>query len=190
MRLDRMLALAVTAMVMAAVVAASHAPLRPHPPQGALLRLAWSASPERVEDCRTRSAEELARLPPHMRQAVECEGVAASYRLTAAHGGRIVAERVVSAGGWRRDRRLYVFEEIPIPSGEALFEVRFERIEPQPASSTVMRDASGQAGRHETVPPRLHFSERRGVAAYSVLLISYDSGQRALVARAGSAAPD
>ena len=110
MRGARLLSVVVTAAIMAARAAASNAPLSPHPPGHALLRLAWSARPERIEHCRAQSADELARLPPHMRQAVVCEGVTARYRLTARHDGRLLVDRIVSGGGLWQDRRLFVLE--------------------------------------------------------------------------------
>jgi hypothetical protein len=181
MRGVRLTSLAVTAAVMAGVVAASHAPLSPHAPGDALLRLAWSARPERIEHCRAQSDEELARLPPHMRQAVVCEGVTARYRLTARHGGRLVADRVVTAGGLRQDRRLYVLEEIPIAAGEARFEVRFERIDVPSATTGGLSDR-----RQDAVPPHLTFTEHRRVDPHTVLLVTYDADRQTLVARSPS----
>lgn len=183
MRFDRGLALLVTAGLMAAVVAASHAPLTQHAPGGALLRLAWSARPERIEDCRTQSAEELERLPPHMRQAVVCEGVPARYRLIATHGTAVVADRVIAAGGLRQDRRLYVLEEIPIPAGEAMVEVRFDRIDsPEVAAGRPPVTPPPPGGRRgEAVPARLVFAERLHIDPHTVLLITYDPTRRELV---------
>ena len=48
---------------------ASSASLSPHGDQ-AILRLAWTARPERIEDCRQQSDEELSKLPAHMRLAL------------------------------------------------------------------------------------------------------------------------
>lgn len=186
MRLERILAMAVTAAAMAGVVAASHAPMTPPVPGDALLRLAWSARPERIENCRSQSPEDLARLPPHMRQAVVCEGVTARYRLTARHGGRLVIDRLVTAGGLRQDRRLYVLEEIPIGAGEEMIEVQFERVDSSPSTapppSSPAPTANDREPRGDFVPPRLTFAERRRVDPRSVLLISYDPNRRELVA--------
>jgi hypothetical protein len=186
MRRWRLLAVAVTAGLFAGLVAASNAPLSPHATGGALLRLAWSAQPERFEECRAQSAEELARLPPHMRQAVVCEGVTARYRLTATHAGRVLADRIVSAGGLRQDRRLYVLEDLPVPAGEAVVEVQFTRIDAAPA--TPAPDRISQDRRGQTVPARLAFAERRAIDAHTVLLITYDAERRVLVARSPSPA--
>ena len=189
MPLWRLLAVAASAGFIAGVVAASHAPLSPHAPDGALLRLAWSARPERLEECRAQTAEELARLPRHMRQPVVCEGVTARYRLTATHAGRVLADRIVSAGGLRQDRRLYVLEDLPIPAGEAMVEVEFTRIEAAAAPTAPAADRLSQDRRGQTVPPRLTFAERRTIDAHTVLLVTYDPERRVLAARSPSPAP-
>jgi hypothetical protein len=113
---DRAAGLALAVVLMAGLVWASNAPMITNPSPRPRLRLAWSARPERIENCRQQSAEELARLPAHMRQAVACEGTTAEYRLQVRIEGALVADRVVHGGGLRRDRRLYVFEEVVLPA--------------------------------------------------------------------------
>jgi hypothetical protein len=183
---DRLLGAALAAAALAAVVSGSNASLTAHPTADAMLRLAWSALPERVETCREATAEELARLPPHMRQRLVCEGSAASYRLTVRAGGAVVADRVVRAGGLRHDRRLYVFQEIRIPAAETAVEVRFDRIEAAAATAAPAASPSGRAvppsGSRESIPPRLAFVDRLPVEPRSVVLITYDPGRRALIA--------
>ncbi len=61
--------------------ALSRAPLAAYPSDTPILRLAWSVRPERIEHCRTLTDEELADVPAHMRQRVQCEGRSAGYRL-------------------------------------------------------------------------------------------------------------
>jgi hypothetical protein len=87
--LNRVAAAAVGTVAMALLAWASTAPVTVHDSRDAVLRLAWSARPERVEQCRQQSEEELARLPRHMRQPVVCEGVAAQYRLTVRREGTV-----------------------------------------------------------------------------------------------------
>jgi hypothetical protein len=111
----------------------SRAPIAPHESDRAILRLAWSARPERMETCRPQSEEVLARLPPHMRQAMVCEGYTAEYRLQVRLDDALVIDRVVHGGGLRRDRALYVFEEVPLPPRETAVAVTFRRIDPEPA---------------------------------------------------------
>ena len=113
---------------LAAVFWASHAPVRVHDSNDAVLRLAWSARPERVETCRQLSDDELAKVPPHMRQPVACAGAAAQYRLTVTLDRRLVSDEMVHAGGLRQDRWLYVFKELRVPASAADVEIRFERV--------------------------------------------------------------
>jgi hypothetical protein len=184
---DRAAALAVTAVVMAALAWASVAPVPVHASPDAVLRVAWSARPERVERCRERSAEELAALPAHMRQPVACEGAAAEYRLTVTRNGLGFVDRVVRGGGLRHDRRLYVLEEIPMPPGDAAIEVRFDRLGSEAASGPAdgaERDPAHQAGavpHGETVPPQLALSERLSVREREVVLVTYSAERRSLV---------
>ena len=111
------------------IVVASHVPMPVHPSEAAMLRVAWSARPERVESCRALSEEELSDLPQHMRQRVVCEGTTASYRFEVRREGEIIATATVRGGGMRHDRQLYVFRELSIPSGRSTLEVSMTRID-------------------------------------------------------------
>jgi hypothetical protein len=188
-RLDQIFGAALAAALMAGMVWASNAPLTAHRSPDSILRLAWSARPERVEDCRQRSPEELARLPQHMRQPIVCEGTTAEYRLQVRIDGRLVADRVVHGGGLRRDRRLYVFEEVALPPGEAAIDVRFDRIQTgQPATA-----GAGSAVPHPAqqptpaqrgeVPAHLSVEQRLRFASREVILVTYDSDRRQLIIR-------
>jgi hypothetical protein len=145
--------------------------------------------------------EELARLPAHMRQAVICEGGAASYRLEVRHEGRLLAEQIVRGGGWRHDRRLYVFREFTLPPGDARVSVRFDRIDapaaschgtrqsrrPAPAaarrtSAPNAHDASCSRSRVEAVPPTSR-SIALTLVPREVMLVTYDPASRALAVR-------
>jgi hypothetical protein len=167
-------ALAVAATI--ALAWASRAPMTAHPSNDAILRLAWSARPERIEKCREQSEEELASIPQHMRQPVACEGVAAEYRLQVRIDGAVVSERLVHGGGLRRDRRLYVFEDLPVAAGEAAVEVTLDRIEVKDAGDPAAGTDRGE------VPPHLAFVERLHFVPREVVLVTYDPGRRILTA--------
>ena len=128
-RLSHVGGAALAAAATLAIVVASHVPIPVHPSEAAMLRVAWSARPERVESCRTLSEEELSALPQHMRQRVVCEGTTASYRFEVRREGEIIASSTVRGGGMRHDRQLYIFRELPIPSGRSTLEVRLTRID-------------------------------------------------------------
>ena len=183
---DRAAGAALAAVLMAGLVWLSNAPMTTNQSPDARLRLAWSARPERIEKCRQLSEEELARLPAHMRQPVSCEGTTAEYRLQVRHGGALVAERAVHGGGLRRDRRLYVFEEVLLPAGEASVEVRFDRVDAsEPGVTSAERDRERAllipAQRGE-VPPHLSLVRRFRFTSREVVLVTYDSDRQELTA--------
>jgi hypothetical protein len=162
-----------------------------HGTNAAVLRLAWSAAPERIEDCRQRSEEELAKVPQHMRQAIVCEGSTASYRMLVRIDGALVVDRVVRGGGLRHDRRLYVLEEVAVEPGEVTVDVRFDRIEADPggiadhpaAGSLPARDtAMRPAPRGEYIPPRLSLERRLRFLSGEAILVTYSPESRALAA--------
>jgi hypothetical protein len=177
---------AFTAAAVAGVVWASHAPMAAYQRPDGLLRLAWSARPERIETCRQLSEEELAKLPQHMRQPVECVGAAAHYRLTVRADGRTITSRLVHAGGLRQDRRVYVFEEIALPAGEMTVDVSFERVESGSPDDSRVHPAASSGLEFESVPPRLDFTRRITVLPRTVFLVTYDEERRALEAVQGS----
>ena len=190
-RLDRSAGIGLAVVALAGLAWASQAPMTAHDPGRAVLRLAWSALPERLEECRQRSDEELARLPQHMRQPVVCEGTSASYRLQVRIDGALVTDRVVHGGGLRRDRRLYVLEELAVAPGEAAVDVRFDRIEsgrtgiaagPPARDAAADETASPPARRGEHVPPRLSLEQRLRFSSGQAILVTYAGENRALVA--------
>lgn len=192
-----LVAIAITVLV----VAASHLPMPVHTAPTAMLRLAWTARPERVEICREVSEEELARVPQHMRQAVVCEGRAASYRLEVRTDDSLMLSALVRGGGLRQDRQLYVYREIILPSGPSTIDVRLVRIdtvaaatEPDTALSggddAAIADATDRPRREieerqrrmgDEVPPELALRESVSLMPREVLLVTYDRDARTLV---------
>ena len=190
------LAAVVAALLLAA---ASAVPLRLHQSGDAMLRISFSARPERMETCRRLSSEELADLPQHMRQTVVCEGHSASYRLQVLRDGRTLAESDVHGGGLRRDRQLYVLEEFLIPAGPSTIEILLTRIDsPSPEAepsvtsgdstavvpADLARDAREADERRrrmaDEVPAALSLREDVVLAPHEVLLVTYDQAARRL----------
>jgi hypothetical protein len=168
------LAVIVACACVAAIVRASSVHVRAHPSSDSQLRLAWSARPERVEDCRQRSEEELARLPQHMRQPFACEGTTAAYRLQVSVAGKLTVDRVVRGGGMRHDRRLYVLEEVPISPGDREIQVRFDRLGAAGPNTLA-------APHLESVPAHLDLEQRITFHSREVVLVTYSSDTRDLV---------
>ncbi len=177
----------IVAGLMAIVAWGSTTPLTVHDGSRAAVRLAWSARPERIEVCRERTAEELARLPAHMRQALDCVGSTAEYQLTVHANGERVASQRVHGAGLRRDRRLFVLREIDVEPGRVRIDVRFDRIGGDNGGGTGV--ARGPRGR-DVAPPHLAFGETLEIAAGGVVLITYDPERDALVARRQGAFPE
>ncbi len=208
-RLDRVIGLAIALALTVALASASSFRMDAHASQDSVLRLAWTARPERVEDCRPQSEEALAKLPPHMRQALVCEGTTASYRLVVRRGGTIILDQIVRGGGLRHDRPLYVFRDVRLPAGETAISVHFDRIDATPPRNDLSLRASGAlagggdvgaAGgaidparrrreveerirqRGEAVPPSLLLQRRLRFVPSAVILVTYDPDRRELLA--------
>lgn len=112
--------------------------------QSAMLRVSWVARPERIEECRDLSEAELAARPVHMRQARECRGGSATYRLRVVVDSAPTADLVLEGGGLRKDRAIFVLDEFAVQPGRRHLLVRFSRVEPAVApmdSSNVRRGA-------------------------------------------------
>src|SRR6266542_87023 len=84
-----------------AIGALSRGPYTPDRADNAIVRLAWRARGERVEQCRRLTEEELERLPAHMRQEEQCEGRILPYRLQVRVDGAGVLHELVLAAGAR-----------------------------------------------------------------------------------------
>jgi len=128
---------------------ASAVPFRVDALPDARLRVAFSARPERIETCRTPSAEELANLPAHMRQGVVCEGTTARYRLEVRRDDSLLASAILRGGGLRHDRRLYALRELSVPSGRGTIDVRLVRVDTVAARPDSDARGSDDHGRDE-----------------------------------------
>jgi hypothetical protein len=100
------------------------------PPRGAELRLALRAARARVEICRERSADELARLPAHLRAAEDCDELAIDYRLTVDIDRVRRLDRTVSHRGVRHTRPLAVEEDLEVSPGRHRVGAHFTPVRP------------------------------------------------------------
>lgn len=170
-----------------------------YPDPTPIVRLAWSVRPERIEACRTLTDAELADVPAHMRQRVQCEGRSARYRLTVRVDVTPRVDTTVTGGGARSDRPVYVFREVSVPEGAHRLEVRFER-EALPRDSAgpeaeesgpdsllagrAQREAQERLRRREeAVPATIDLTTPITAEARTVLLVTYDIDRRTLVLR-------
>ena len=83
----------------------------------ALLRLSFIHAAERKEPCRTRSAEELAKLSPNMRAAQDCPRERAPLLVELELDGKLVLRREVQPSGVHRDGNVAVYQRLALPAG-------------------------------------------------------------------------
>ena len=193
---------AVALLVTPAIVAGSHVSFG-GAGEIAVLRVAWSARPERIERCRRLSEAEIAALTVHMRREMECEGAAARYRLEVMRNDVLVDSATVLGGGLRNDRELYVSREIVVAPGEQAIRVRFARLDSssvpaddehrpdendsQPAQTREFGDRAGREAderrrrRAEAIPAVLTVDTTLALNSRQVILVTYDPLARRLV---------
>lgn len=160
-----------------AIGALSRAPYTADRAPHGVVRFAWRARGERVEQCRRLTPEELERLPAHMRQEESCEGRVLPYRLQVSIDGARAVDELVQAAGARRDRPLYVYRELPLQPGTHAIAVVFAREGAIPPGKREESDAT---------PARLALDTTVALLARRVLLVTYDDDARRLVLLDGS----
>lgn len=169
----------------------------------AQVRLSLSARPERVEQCRQLTDDELAKLPAHMRLRTQCEGHSASYRLAIAVNGESLVLDTLRGGGLRHDRPIHVFREYDVPPGEKRLRIDVTRID-ESGTAAVADSSSGSSrfpadtllgGRAErerdertrrtaeAMPARLILDTLVTIGQARVVLVTFDNETRRLVAR-------
>ncbi len=186
-------------VIMLGALAAASGPLMTHHAAGsAAMRLAFRARPERIEVCRTPTAEELARVAAHMRQEVICEGVAASYQLRLQVDDTVLIDRVVHGGGLRHDRPLQLEIEHAVMPGPRRVQLSLVRREAAatdsvqlPTTSRVAGDTGIYAGRAvreveertrrdlAAIPARLSLDSTISFPVQRVILVTFDPDTRA-----------
>lgn len=83
----------------------------------ALVRLSFIHAAERKEPCRTRSAEELAKLAPNMRAAQECPRERVPVLVELEIDGEVVLRREIAPAGLQRDGNATAYHRLPVPAG-------------------------------------------------------------------------
>ncbi len=94
----------------------------------AVIRLSWRVEGVPVEACRTRTEEELAVLPVHMRSPQECASAIAPFALDVVVDGKAAVRDTVFPKGVRGDRPVYVLRNFPAGAGRTALSVRFEAV--------------------------------------------------------------
>ena len=202
------IAVSVSALGLGVLARASAAPVSLHEGTTARLRLSWSARPERIEVCRTLSAQELAQREEHMRQRVECDGHFATYALRVESDGHMIGEAVVHGAGLRNDRPLYLLREYDLAPGLRRVRVSFTRREKTdddaaafaPAASAeadtgifagrAQREAVEHARRaRAAIPAHLELDTTLTIAPRQVLIVTFVAERRRMVLLASEGGP-
>ena len=193
----RVLGAALALAMLAIVVTGSQVRQGAYVAPAAVVRVSWSARPERVETCRRLDDAEYAKLPAHMRRRVVCEGTTARYQLEVRRDGAILVTDTVRGGGLRHDRELYVYREIQVPAGPSRVAVRFVRLDSSATADELLRadttggqdlanrsareDAERERRRAEAIPALLAIDTSVVMAPRSVLLVTYGETARKLI---------
>jgi len=188
------LAAAIVLVTSGALAALSLTPYTAEPGERALVRLAWRARGERVRECRRLSADDLARLPPHMRQPEVCERRILPYRLRVDVDGARVVDQLVRSGGAREDRPLFVLHDLAVTPGTHHLRITFEREgtpaarEGDEAEEREDVDATETGRRARETPKRLELDAAVRLVSRQIVLVTYDDeGRRLLLAPSGGA---
>ena len=86
-------------------------------PDEALLRVSLIHATQRKEACRERSAEELAKLAPNMRAALDCPRERSPLVVEVELDGKLVLRREAQPSGLRRDGNAALYERLTLPAG-------------------------------------------------------------------------
>ena len=86
-------------------------------PGEALVRVSLIHATQRRQACRERSPEELAKLAPNMRAALECPRERSPLLVEVELDGMLVLRREVQPSGLRRDGNAALYERLALPAG-------------------------------------------------------------------------
>lgn len=98
---------------------------RGHVGSDAYLRLSWRFPLQKVQECRTVTAEEKSKRPIHMQVDSECVNHAISYLLVVFVDGIEVLNKAVQSPGFKSDRPLLVDAELPVSPGKHTVKLTF-----------------------------------------------------------------
>jgi hypothetical protein len=103
----------------------SHPVYRHLAPDEALLKLSFSHAGQLAQECRRRTPEELAKLPPNMRAPLDCPRQRSPVTVELAWDGQLLARRVAAASGLSHDGASTLYERFTVPAGSHQLSVKF-----------------------------------------------------------------
>ena len=95
-------------------------------PGEALVRLSFSHAGAGVSECRRRTPEELAKLPPNMRAPLDCPRERSPVTVELEMDGELVYRVVAAPSGLRRDLASTVYWRRAVPAGAHRFTARLK----------------------------------------------------------------
>jgi hypothetical protein len=93
-------------------------------PDEALVRVSLIHAGQRKHECRQRSAEELAKLAPNMRAALDCPRERADVLVELELDGTTVLRREVEPAGFQHDGNAVLYQRLAVPAGPHRIVVR------------------------------------------------------------------
>lgn len=89
----------------------------------AMITLAISHAGERREDCRQKSPEEMAKLPPNMRISMDCPRERSPITVEVTLDGKSEISKSVEPPGLYKDQGIDIFQSIKVPAGKHLLSI-------------------------------------------------------------------
>lgn len=87
----------------------------------ASVTLSFAHSGKRIAECRQRSAEELAKLPPNMRNPLDCSRERSPLVVRFTVDGEVRLERTLQPTGLSSDGNAYIYAKASLPPGPHTF---------------------------------------------------------------------
>lgn len=91
----------------------------------AVIKVSVARLGEPVGECRRLTDEELAKLPPNMRDPIDCPRERSPLTIEVDLNGSRVLQRVAEPAGLSRDGAAAIYERLVVPAGEQRINVRF-----------------------------------------------------------------
>jgi hypothetical protein len=89
----------------------------PIDPGQAMIKLSFSHAGKRAGECRRLSPEEIARLPPNMRHALDCPRGRLPVLVELEMDGGLLVRRTLQASGLSHDRASSIYQKVLVPPG-------------------------------------------------------------------------
>ena len=104
---------------------ATSPPYRHLPPDQALIKLSFSHSGKLLAECRQRSPEELAKMPPNMRTPMDCRRERSPVAIEIDLDGKPLFRHIAPPSGLSKDGASTVYQRFTLPAGAHQLAVRF-----------------------------------------------------------------